>query len=49
MKIESVGVPNLQRFAEVWVSLIAAREGVKVEPGSVKVELKPGESRNGSE
>jgi hypothetical protein len=40
MKMEVVfhGRPNLQRFAETWAALIAAREGLEVVPGSVKVE-----------
>lgn len=36
------GEPNLQRFAETWAALIAAREGLEVVPGSVRVELKGG-------
>lgn len=38
--ITVVGKPNYQRFAETWVALIAAREGLEIVPGSVKVELK---------
>lgn len=37
MTVEFLGRPNLQRFAETWAALIAAREGLEVVPGSVKV------------
>lgn len=40
MKVEYHGTPNLQRFAETWAALIAAREGLEVVPGSVEVTLK---------
>lgn len=40
MTIKTIGTPNYQRFAETWMSLIAAREGVEIVPGSVVVELK---------
>lgn len=48
MKVEFHGTPNWQRFAETWAALIAAREGLEVVPGSVKVELK-GETHGSSE
>lgn len=38
--ITVVGTPNWQRFAETWLSIIAAKEGQEIEPGSVRVELK---------
>lgn len=40
MKIEFHGTPNWQRFAETWAAIIAAKEGLEVVPGSVKVTLK---------
>ena len=39
---EGCGTPNLQRFAETWVALIAARKGLEIVPGSVRVQLKGG-------
>ena len=41
MVVEVHGRPNYQRLAETWLSILAAREGLDVVPGSVKVELKP--------
>ncbi len=41
-KVEFIGKPNLQRFAETWFALVAARKGMAVVPGSVRVELKEG-------
>lgn len=40
MKVEFHGTPNYQRFAETWAAIIAAKEGMEVVPGSVKVTLK---------
>lgn len=40
MKVELHGTPNYQRLAETWAALIAAKEGMELVPGSVKVELK---------
>lgn len=40
MTIEYHGTPNYQRFAETWAAIIAAKEGLEVVPGSVKVTLK---------
>lgn len=40
MTVEFIGTPNLQRFAETWAALVAAREGLEVVPGSVRVETK---------
>ena len=40
MKVEIHGTPNYQRFAETWAAIIAAKEGLEVVPGSVKVTLK---------
>ena len=36
-KITFIGKPNLQRFAETWVAILAAKQGLEVVPGSVKV------------
>lgn len=41
MTVEVHGKPNYQRLAETWLSLLAARDGMSIVPGSVKVELKP--------
>ena len=30
MTVEFYGRPNLQRFAETWAALVAAREGLEV-------------------
>lgn len=38
MTIKTCGTPNYQRFGETMMALLAAREGVEIEPGSVKVE-----------
>lgn len=40
MRVEVHGTPNWQRFAETWAAIIAAKEGLEVVPGSVRVELK---------
>ncbi len=40
MTVEVYGKPNYQRFAETWLSLLAARDGTDIEPGSVREELK---------
>lgn len=40
MTIKTIGTPNWQRFAETWLSIIAAKEGLEIDPGSVRVELK---------
>lgn len=40
MKVEFHGTPNWQRFAETWAQIMAAKEGLEVVPGSVKVTLK---------
>ena len=40
MTVEVHGKPNYQRLAETWLSILAARDGLDVVPGSVKVELK---------
>lgn len=40
MKVEFHGTPNWQRFAETWAAIMAAKEGLEVVPGSVKVTLK---------
>ena len=40
MRVEVHGTPNWQRFAETWAAIIAAKEGMEVVPGSVKVTLK---------
>lgn len=40
MKIEFHGTPNWQRFAETLAQIMAAKEGLEVVPGSVKVTLK---------
>ena len=40
MTVEQHGRPNYQRFAETWLSILAARDGLEIEPGSVRVELK---------
>jgi hypothetical protein len=37
------GEPNLQRFAEVFMELLAAKEGRTVVPGSVRVERRTDE------
>lgn len=47
MTVEVHGTPNWQRFAETWCALIAAREGLEIVPGSVKVTLKSGEPSGG--
>lgn len=36
------GEPNLQRFGEVLMELLAAKEGRTVVPGSVRVERRNG-------
>ena len=43
MQVEVFGRPNLQRFAETWCAILAARDGLEIVPGSVKVNLKGGE------
>lgn len=48
MKVEFHGTPNYQRFAEAWAAIIAAKEGLEVVPGSVKVTLK-GDTHGSSE
>ena len=40
MKVEFHGTPNWQRFAETWAQIMAAKEGLEVVPGSVKVKLR---------
>lgn len=40
MTIKTIGIPNYQRFAETWLSLIAGREGKAIVPGTVRVKLK---------
>jgi hypothetical protein len=40
MNVVFHGTPNWQRFAETWAQILAAREGLEVVPGSVRVELK---------
>ena len=40
MTVEIHGKPNYQRLAETWLSILAARDGTEIDPGSVKVELK---------
>lgn len=40
MKVEFHGTPNWQRFAETWAQIMAAKEGLEVVPGSVRVVLK---------
>lgn len=38
VNIQTYGRINIQRFAETMAALIAAREGLEVVPGSVRVE-----------
>ena len=40
MVVDYHGKPNYQRLAETWMGLLAARDGMSIVPGSVKVELK---------
>lgn len=40
MEVKEIDAPNYQRFAETWLAIIAAREGLEIVPGSVRVELK---------
>lgn len=40
MTVEVHGKPNYQKLAETWLGLLAARDGMSIVPGSVKVELK---------
>lgn len=40
MNVEFHGKPNLRRFGELWLELIAKQEGMEIVPGSVKVILK---------
>jgi hypothetical protein len=49
MTVEIHGTPNYQRFAETWAAIIAAKEGMEVVPGSVKVELKSDRKEDGNE
>lgn len=49
MKVELHGTPNWQRLAETWASLLAAREGQTVVPGSVRVELRKGTTKDEEE
>ena len=44
MNIVFHGTPNWQRFAETWAKILAAKEGLEIVPGSVRVELKHRES-----
>lgn len=39
MTVEFHGAPNWQRFAETWAAILAAKEGLEVVPGSVRLEL----------
>lgn len=45
--IKVYGKPNYQRFAETWMAILAAKEGLEIVPGSVKVTLKSGEQSGG--
>lgn len=40
MNVELHGTPNLRRFGELWLELIAKQEGMEIIPGSVKIILK---------
>ena len=40
VNIQTYGRINIQRLAETWAALVAAREGLEVVPGSVRVELR---------
>ncbi len=42
--ITVVGKPNYQRFAETWMAILAAKEGLEIVPGSVRVELRNAEA-----
>lgn len=45
MTVEFIGRPNLQRFAETWAALVAAREGLEVV--SVTVERRQHDQQSG--
>lgn len=49
MTVEVYGRPNYQRFAETWCAILAARDGLEIVPGSVRVELKGGTHEQGKE
>ena len=43
--IKVYGKPNYQRFAETWMAILAAKEGLEIVPGSVRVELRGAEAK----
>lgn len=43
--ITVVGKPNYQKFAETWMAILAAKEGLEIVPGSVRVELRNAEAK----
>ena len=45
MAVTMHGRPNLQRFAETWAALIAAREGLEVVRVTVTLREHEGEER----
>lgn len=47
--IKAYGKPNYQRFAETWMAILAAKEGLEIVPGSVKVELRNAKAETGIE
>ena len=49
MTVEVHGKPNYQRLAATWLSILAARDGMEIDSGSVRVELKGEEHDNEDE
>ena len=45
MNVKAYGKPNYQRFAETWMAILAAKEGLEIVPGSVRVELRNAEEK----
>ena len=46
MNVKAYGKPNYQRFAETWMAILAAKEGLEIVPGSVRVELRNAEAKS---
>lgn len=49
MNVKAYGKPNYQRFAETWMAILAAKEGLEIVPGSVRVELRSAKEEPGAE
>ncbi len=49
MNVKVYGKPNYHRFAETWMAILAAKEGLEIVPGSVRVELRSAEAKPSEE